>query len=203
LETLLMRLIRGASVTGLGGMAWRRRLRGAPAVLIRPMLGVDRRAAVGFLQDMGQPWREDPTNTDISRWRAKLRMQVLPVLRQLRPGAAIKACEAADHLRQVAALLRRAARRAARRHVRVEGAVARLDRGRARRMAPPLLGAVVRRVALEWGVAADALSARIVHRIVRAAGDSSGRLRQFELAGAVRVVVTDQDVRWERKDPVK
>jgi len=56
--------------------------------------------AVDYLNRLAQPWREDASNADVSRTRARLRRDVLPVLRELRPGAALKAAELADHARE-------------------------------------------------------------------------------------------------------
>jgi len=101
LETLLMRMTRGTTVRGLRGIAWRRPIEPGGAVrLIRPMLRATHADAVDYLNRLAQPWREDASNADVSRTRARLRRDVLPVLRELRPGAALKAAELADHARE-------------------------------------------------------------------------------------------------------
>lgn len=107
LETLLMALLRGTTVKGLRGIAWRREL--PPALrppssalfLIRPMLKATHAQAIDYLQQLDQPWREDHTNDDVTRTRARLRRDVLPVLRDLRPSAALKAAELAEHARTI------------------------------------------------------------------------------------------------------
>lgn len=71
----------------------------APA-LIRPMLAATHGEAIDFLNTIGQAWREDPTNADRSRTRARLRHEVLPVLRDLRPSVARKVLELSDSLRE-------------------------------------------------------------------------------------------------------
>jgi len=118
LETVLMRLLRGTTAKGLRGIAWRRPVakaekrksgkaedqtseiehRRSPSI-IRPMLASTHAEAIDFLEQLGQPWREDPTNTDRSRTRARLRHEVLPVLRDLRPSVARKVLEMTDALR--------------------------------------------------------------------------------------------------------
>lgn len=198
LETLLMRLIRGSSVEGLAGIAPRRRL--GPAVLIRPMLGADHTAAVAFLREIDQPWREDPTNRDTTRWRAKLRADVLPHLRELRPGAAQKAAETADRLRETGRWLRRAIRRAERRHL-AHGPHGEplLPRDPARRLPRPVLAGLIRRQSRALGAGGDALGNRILDPIVRAVRDSSGEPRRFELGGGVDVTVDAEAVRFRRR----
>jgi tRNA(Ile)-lysidine synthase len=100
LETLLMAILRGSTVRGLRGIARQREL--ADGIqLIRPMLDADHAQAIAFLKQLDQPWQEDATNDDRDRTRARLRQEVLPVLRDLRPGVAGKSVELADHLREV------------------------------------------------------------------------------------------------------
>ncbi len=100
LETLLMAMLRGTTAAGMRGIAWTRLL--LPEVhLIRPMLGATRDQAFALLSQMDQRWREDATNQDRSRTRARLRHEVLPVLRELRPDVALKALQLSDHLREL------------------------------------------------------------------------------------------------------
>ncbi|MEM8739170.1 MAG: tRNA lysidine(34) synthetase TilS [Planctomycetota bacterium] len=99
LETLLMAILRGTTAKGLRGIAWTRPL-GPRVQLIRPMLGATRAEAVELLEHLGQSWREDATNRDPSRTRARLRHEVLPVLRELRPSVARKALELSEALRK-------------------------------------------------------------------------------------------------------
>ena len=76
-ETILHRLLRGTGVGGLAGMAAARELAEGVA-LVRPLLncgGVDVRR---FLTHVGQPWREDASNSDVRYARNFLRHRVLP-----------------------------------------------------------------------------------------------------------------------------
>jgi len=98
LETVLMALLRGTTAKGLRGIAWQRPLENGPP-LIRPLLGATHAQALSFLTQLDQPWREDTTNQDRSRTRARLRHDVLPILRELRPSVARKVVEMTDSLR--------------------------------------------------------------------------------------------------------
>jgi tRNA(Ile)-lysidine synthase len=75
-ETILHRVLRGTGLTGLAGMRPARQLAGGVS-LLRPMLGLPRAAARGFLADIGQAWREDATNADVRHARNFLRHRVL------------------------------------------------------------------------------------------------------------------------------
>ncbi len=80
-ETILHRILRGTGPHGLGGIPARRTLAGEPKVfLLRPLLTVSRRGIRAFLSAIGQPFREDETNTGVSRTRARIRHDLLPKL---------------------------------------------------------------------------------------------------------------------------
>lgn len=193
LETLLMRMLRGSSVTGLRGIAWRRRL-DENVHVIRPMLGASRVEAVALLERLGQAWREDHTNADVGRVRAKLRAQALPVLREVRADAAKQAVALADHARQMHRLL---GVEVARHHERVvhEDGEAVLDRGEARVMPKVVLTALLRQLLKDAGAPKDKLGSRALAPAVRGIRDTKGGQRMFELSAGVRVTVTRDEVR--------
>jgi len=220
LETLLMRLMRGSGVAGLRGIAWRRRLPTAERsqtdsneadpggnefavsepILIRPMLATDRAEARRFVEAIGQSWRDDPTNDDRDRWRARLRAEVLPVLRDMQGDVARKAVRAADHFRELHAMTRQAARDCRREAVReaMDGAVAdeqacvMVARDAARRMPRIVLTALLRDLLTEAGAPRDRLTRRTLTPIARAMRDDAGGERRFDLPGGVCVVL-DRD----------
>jgi tRNA(Ile)-lysidine synthase len=55
--------------------------------VVRPLLEIRRAELRDYLAGLGQSWREDPSNLDLTRLRARLRHQILPVLeRELQPA---------------------------------------------------------------------------------------------------------------------
>ncbi|MBS0187758.1 MAG: tRNA lysidine(34) synthetase TilS [Planctomycetes bacterium] len=116
LETMLLKLMRGAGPAGLAGIRVKRRLPGG-VTLIRPMLSLMREDARSLCRDCGWVWSEDATNADISRRRAAIRATVLPALLTIDPRTPSKAADAArlalrtaDFLSHQARLLDAAAR---------------------------------------------------------------------------------------------
>jgi tRNA(Ile)-lysidine synthase len=104
LETMLMRLARGAGPAGLAGIPPRRRL--VPGIqLIRPMLALTREACQQLCIDTGWVWQEDTTNTDITRVRAALRARVIPAFKSIRPDIASRAADAAALQRSAAGVI--------------------------------------------------------------------------------------------------
>ena len=80
-ETILHRMIRGTGLRGLAGMPPRRVFFGDPSImLVRPLLSVSRQAIRNDLKTIGQDYREDASNTDLSRTRARIRHDLLPLL---------------------------------------------------------------------------------------------------------------------------
>lgn len=96
-ETLLMHLMRGAGPTGLTGMASDAMIDGIRVV--RPLLGVSGRELRDMLAERGQPWREDATNRDPRYLRNAIRLEVMPIMERLAPGAAARMAETASLLR--------------------------------------------------------------------------------------------------------
>jgi tRNA(Ile)-lysidine synthase len=75
-ETVLMRLVRGAGARGFGGIFPEHK----DKHLVRPLLEITRREIEDYLKGIGQPWREDSTNRDLSHTRNRVRHQLLPIL---------------------------------------------------------------------------------------------------------------------------
>ncbi len=80
-ETVLFRLLRGSSLTGVGGMS------ALNGYLLRPLLDWTRAEIVEYARKNALFWREDKTNFERDATRNKLRLDVLPLLEQTVPGA--------------------------------------------------------------------------------------------------------------------
>ncbi len=76
-ETLLLKLLRGAGATGLGGIHPRR------GNVIRPLLDTTRQELQRELESRGESWVEDETNTDLRNPRNRLRHDVLPRIEEV------------------------------------------------------------------------------------------------------------------------
>jgi len=115
LETILLRLLRGAGPKGFAAIRARRKLPSGLSI-IRPMLSLSRDQARALCTDCNWRWSEDATNSDVSHRRAALRAKALPILLAIDPQAAFKAADTArlalltaDHLDRAARSLARAA----------------------------------------------------------------------------------------------
>jgi tRNA(Ile)-lysidine synthetase-like protein len=212
LETILMGLIRGAGLSGLRGVAPKRKLAepvGKGPWLIRPMLGVGRTEAERICREAGWTWREDRTNQDRSRTRAAIRHEIVPLLKSLRPRAAEHAAQSAEQIRDAGRMV---ARRVAELHamgrmreksagenaVRTPSGLA-WERKALRGDRPIVLGALLRLVASRGANSrgADRLTWRAVQPVVQAIRDRGTDPRRFEWAGGVMVTVDAHIVRVE------
>jgi tRNA(Ile)-lysidine synthase len=93
-ETVLAHLLRGTGLAGLGGIH--------PVVgpVIRPLLTARRAELRAYLRSKKQTWREDATNRDTTRLRARVRKKLLPLLEKQFQHAIV------EHLETLAELAR-------------------------------------------------------------------------------------------------
>lgn len=80
-ETLLLWMLRGAGTTGLAGIPQIR-----DGMWIRPLLTVSRSEIVSHLRERGLRWRMDSSNRNPVYARNRIRLHVMPVLRELNPS---------------------------------------------------------------------------------------------------------------------
>lgn len=106
-ETVLFHLLRGSGPAGLAGIRPSSRLRRArggpsqPAIhLVRPLLWARRIEVRALVEEVGQPWIEDPSNAVPNRSRNRIRHQLLPLLnREFNPAIVERLCSMAEILR--------------------------------------------------------------------------------------------------------
>src|SRR6266704_2184102 len=93
-ETVLAHILRGTGLMGLGG------IHPVAGPVIRPLLGIRRGELRRFLRAQKQTWREDATNRNTKRMRARIRKKLLPLLEKQFQPAIVK------HLTTLAQLAR-------------------------------------------------------------------------------------------------
>lgn len=106
-ELFLMRLLRGASIQGLGGMEWSSPSPVRPDVsLIRPFLGFSKLLLQSFARENGLVSRHDRSNDDRKFSRNRVRLELLPHLRDgYQPALSEVLLRTMDQLREASHLI--------------------------------------------------------------------------------------------------
>lgn len=91
-ETLLMNLLRGSGIHGLTG------IRPRNGHIVRPLLVVSRQEILEYLDSIGQDYVTDSSNLQPDVLRNKLRLQLIPLMEQLSPGASDNIARSAYYL---------------------------------------------------------------------------------------------------------
>lgn len=199
LETVLMRLIRGAGPRGMGGIRAVRSLgeAGHGVKVVRPMLGMSRDEAVRICRDTGWAWKEDASNRDESFLRNAIRARVIPEIKAIRPDAAERASVTAAVCTLAAEAIEREAR------LTLNAATRRAEGGRGVVLGRKELVAVPLAVRCEalrlvlrdaGGVGMDRAGWRVVEPAAQAVGDHRMEPRSFRL-GSIVVEVRAHEVR--------
>ena len=94
-ETVLAHILRGTGLAGLGG------IHPVTRHVFRPLLTIRRSELRAYLRRKKQTWREDLTNRDTKRLRARIRKKLLPLLeKQFQPAVVEHLTTLADLARQ-------------------------------------------------------------------------------------------------------
>lgn len=80
-ETVLMRVMRGAGARGIAALA-------AESRVLRPLLSVSRANVAAYARAHRLAWVEDPSNRRASHLRNRVRRDLLPAIARVRPGFA-------------------------------------------------------------------------------------------------------------------
>lgn len=114
-ETLFLHLLRGTSLSGLGGMRPFRRLQcrpeHQPLTIWRPLLGYSRKELQSILLEIEQSWLHDPSNLTGTSLRTRIRRLLMPLLEELAPGAARRIAATCTDLHVIDRYLRQQAKR--------------------------------------------------------------------------------------------
>lgn len=97
-ETFLLNLVRGAGINGLKGIAV------CNGYIVRPLLEMSREDILNYLNDLQQDYVTDSTNLLDEYMRNKIRLNVLPLLRELNPSVNESIAETAGRLADVASI---------------------------------------------------------------------------------------------------
>ena len=98
-ETVLLNLVRGTGLRGLTGIQPRN------GHILRPLLCVSRSDIEQYLSDKGEAYVTDSTNLEADVQRNKVRLQVLPLLKELNPAVVENIQRTAENLAEAQQVL--------------------------------------------------------------------------------------------------
>lgn len=95
-ETLLLNLIRGTGINGLRG------IQPQNGNIVRPLLCLDRKEIIDYLQNIKQDYVTDSTNLQDEYTRNKIRLNLLPLMQEINPSAKESILKTSQHLNDAA-----------------------------------------------------------------------------------------------------
>jgi tRNA(Ile)-lysidine synthase len=120
-ETVLAHILRGTGIAGLAG------IHPVAEHVVRPLLTFRREELRKFLRARKQSWREDATNRDTTRVRARMRKKLLPLLaKEFNPAVIEHVAGLAARAREQAALVEQLSRKLFEQLVTLDGKAARI-----------------------------------------------------------------------------
>jgi tRNA(Ile)-lysidine synthase len=96
-ETVLAKFLRGAWTEGLAGISPKLEGPEGAGRIIRPLLAATHAEIEAYLRELGQDWREDSSNRNLTFTRNRIRHELLPLLEGWNPRLR-------EHMAQMAAL---------------------------------------------------------------------------------------------------
>lgn len=97
-ETILMNLLRGTGIHGLTGIKARN------GYILRPLLCVSRNEITAWLEEQKQPFITDSSNLEADVTRNKIRLNIIPQLKDINPSACQQILTTAQRLNEAAAV---------------------------------------------------------------------------------------------------
>ena len=87
-ETVLMNVIRGSGLRGLRGMmpTSNRHIEGSDATLFRPLLNLSKQDTIAYCEALHLTPRADESNRSTEMTRNRVRLELLPLLRDMNPA---------------------------------------------------------------------------------------------------------------------
>jgi tRNA(Ile)-lysidine synthase TilS/MesJ len=165
--------------------------------LVRPLLFSARSDCEDLCRASGVTWREDASNRDVTKVRARLRRDVLPALNELWPGTARRIASTARQMAEIAALIDEQAIKAF-----GAGANLRWSRRSLDELPAIVLTTGLRRCAMTLNPAiADQLQSGHLADAAEAIQADDDHPKHFDWPGALVLRVTSKTVELSRKKP--
>jgi tRNA(Ile)-lysidine synthase len=180
-ETVLSHILRGTGIAGVGG------IHPEVGAVFRPLLRLRRGELRVYLRSLGQTWREDATNRDVKRTRARIRHKLIPFLeKEFQPTTVEHLCQLADLAREDDAWLESSAELRVFLGAREEKGGWRISTGEL--LAPRVNKPVGSSADSLWSRnATEAMSKRMIRLLVKKVKPRSGQLSAMHVEAVLRI----------------
>jgi tRNA(Ile)-lysidine synthase len=170
-ETVLAHILRGTGIAGLAG------IHPVAGPVVRPLLGFRREELRKFLRAKRQPWREDATNRDIARTRARMRKKLLPLLeKQFNPAVVEHLAALAQRAREQASLVDHLANQAFQKNARLDGRTVRIG-----------LTEILSPLGIAHAESSNVLRAKLIQEIASRVRQQPGQILAGHLEAIIRL----------------
>jgi tRNA(Ile)-lysidine synthase len=194
-ETVLLRLFRGASPAGLGGIAER----SEDGSVVRPLLGVSRATIERYAVEWGLSWREDASNRDPHYARGRLRASGLAAIaREMNPEWLRAVGQLAEAQRKESAWIDGQVKREAAQLVRLESGALTLARAGFAGLAEPIARRLLRDALRALGGAREVSRAQLERSAAFVRTAKPGAC--LELAGGLAWTASRAECRLSRAE---
>ena len=201
-ETVLMNVIRGSGLRGLRGMrpVSKQRIAGSDVTLFRPILNLSKQDTIAYCAALDLIPRSDESNSSTEMTRNKVRLELLPLLREMNPAFGDAILRLARNANEALAVVEGAVDAAWSEAVTQVGESICIDRERFRELDVALRSHLVIRALSHVKGDTQGIERIHVDDAVNAVIESSGS--QLHLPGGLRLIVEQRSAHLYAEDDV-
>ena len=201
-ETVLMNVIRGSGLRGLRGMrpVSKQRIAGSDLTLFRPLLNLPKQDTIAYCEALDLTPRADESNRSMEMTRNRIRLELLPLLRDMNPAFGDAALRLSRNAVDALAVVDKAVDEAWSDAVTEEGESIRIDRERFFELDAALRSHLVIRALSHVKGDTQGIERIHVDDAVNAVIESSGS--QLHLPGGLRLIVEQRSAHLYAEDDV-
>ena len=199
-ETVLMNVIRGSGLRGLRGMrpVSKQRIAGSDLTLFRPLLNLPKQDTIAYCEALHLTPRADESNRSMEMTRNRIRLELLPLLRDMNPAFGDAILRLARNANEALAVVERAVDAAWSEAVTQEGESIRIDRKRFRELDVALRSHLVIRALSHVKGDTQGIERVHVEDTVKAVLDAPGS--QTPLPSGLRLIVEQRSAHIYAED---
>ena len=201
-ETVLMNIVRGSGLRGLRGMkpVSKQRIAGSDVTLFRPILNLSKQDTIAYCAALDLILRSDESNSSTEMTRNKVRLELLPLLREMNPAFGDAILRLARNANEALAVVEGAVDAAWSEAVTQVGESICIDRERFRELDVALRSHLVIRALSHVKGDMQGIERIHVDDAVNAVIESSGS--QLHLPGGLRLIVEQRSAHLYAEDDV-